>query len=513
MIGAMQIVVGTVIDRWRVEAEIGRGGMARVYRVRHNTLDRVMALKVLSVQSAELRERLLREGRLQARLEHPNLVAVRDVLALPEGPGLLMDLVDGPNLDGWVTAEHPDAAERERVFREILAGVDHAHAHGVVHRDLKPANIGMERRGGVWMPRITDFGVAKLFGSEGEDDSDGVQSRTGRPMGTPAYMAPEQVRSAKHVDHRADIFALGCILYELMCGCRTFVGQDSLEVFNRVTQGRFVPPRDLARELPERLELAVLGALALDPEQRIPNCATLARVMAGTLPWRLAEGSPPSGATATMLPDSATDWPVQQRAASPGVRPVVSVFAPPGRGLPPALATVAGGATVAGAVVAGAVIAGALFAEAWMRGPAPGATPMDAQVVSAAPVVAAPVVAAPVVAAPAVAAPAVAAPAVAAPAVAAPVVAAPAVAAPVTAPKSVAAAATMGDVQFSGDARSVLLRGSDNDVYGPGAVPPGSYTIEAVFDAGAVNVGTVTVRAGVRARFECLAATLACLAL
>ena len=492
MIGAMQIVPGTVIDRWRVEAEIGRGGMARVYRVRHTTLDRVMALKVLSVQSAELRERLLREGRLQARLEHPNLVAVRDVLVLPEGPGLLMDLVDGPNLDGWVTAEHPDAAERERVFQEILAGVDHAHAHGVVHRDLKPANIGMERRGGVWMPRITDFGVAKLLGSEGEYDTDGVQSRTGRPMGTPAYMAPEQVRSAKHVDHRADIFALGCILYELMCGCRTFVGQDSLEVFNRVTQGRYVPPRDLARELPERLELAVLGALALDPEQRIPNCATLARVMAGTLPWRLAEGSPVSGATATMLPNSSTEWPVQQRAAAPAVRPGLSVFTPPGRGLPPALAV----------VMVVAVVAGALFAEAWMRGPAPGAAPMDAQVVSA-PVVSAPVVAGPVVAGPVVASkPA-----------APPVVSAPMVAAPVTAPKSVAAAATMGDVQFSGDARSVLLRGSDNDVYGPGAVPPGSYTIEAVFDAGPVNVGTVTVRAGARTRFECLAATLACLAL
>ena len=492
MIGAMQIVPGTVIDRWRVEAEIGRGGMARVYRVRHTTLDRVMALKVLSVQSAELRERLLREGRLQARLEHPNLVAVRDVLVLPEGPGLLMDLVDGPNLDGWVTAEHPDAAERERVFQEILAGVDHAHAHGVVHRDLKPANIGMERRGGVWMPRITDFGVAKLLGSEGEYDTDGVQSRTGRPMGTPAYMAPEQVRSAKHVDHRADIFALGCILYELMCGCRTFVGQDSLEVFNRVTQGRYVPPRDLARELPERLELAVLGALALDPEQRIPNCATLARVMAGTLPWRLAEGSPVSGATATMLPNSSTEWPVQQRAAAPAVRPGLSVFTPPGRGLPPALAV----------VMVVAVVAGALFAEAWMRGPAPGAAPMDAQVVSA-PVVSAPVVAGPVVAGPVVASkPA-----------APPVVSAPMVAAPVTAPKSVAVAATMGDVQFSGDARSVLLRGSDNDVYGPGAVPPGSYTIEAVFDAGAVNVGTVTVRAGARTRFECLAATLACLAL
>ena len=503
MIGAMQIVSGTVIDRWRVEAEIGRGGMARVYRVRHTTLDRVMALKVLSVQSAELRERLLREGRLQARLEHPNLVAVRDVLVLPEGPGLLMDLVDGPNLDGWVTAEHPDAAERERVFQEILAGVDHAHAHGVVHRDLKPANIGMERRGGVWMPRITDFGVAKLLGSEGEYDTDGVQSRTGRPMGTPAYMAPEQVRSAKHVDHRADIFALGCILYELMCGCRTFVGQDSLEVFNRVTQGRYVPPRDLARELPERLELAVLGALALDPEQRIPNCATLARVMAGTLPWRLAEGSPVSGATATMLPNSSTEWPVQQRAAAPAVRPGLSVFTPPGRGLPPALAV----------VMVVAVVAGALLAEAWTRGPAPGVARMDAQVVSAAegPVVAGPVVAGPVVAGPVVASKPAAPPVVSAPMVAGPVVAGPVVASKPAAPPVVAA--TMGEVQFSGDARSVLLRGSANDVYGPGAVPPGSYTIEAVFDAGPVNVGTITVRAGAHTRFECLAATLACLAL
>ncbi len=277
----MQLAPGTVVDRYRVEAELGRGGMARVYRVRHVTLDTAFALKVLVLGGEDLRQRLVREGRVQARLDHPNLVAVRDVLDLSEGPALLMDYVDGPSMDRWLATESPDEPTRAQVVEGILDGVGFAHAQGVVHRDLKPANVLMERRDGVWHPRVADFGLAKIVGGE---EGDVLQTRTGRPMGTPSYMAPEQVRSAKHVDARADVFALGCILYELWCDRRAFVGEDSLEVFNRVTKGRFLPPRSLRADVPTPVEAAVLGALEVDPAARIPDVATFRRVLRGLRP-------------------------------------------------------------------------------------------------------------------------------------------------------------------------------------------------------------------------------------
>ncbi|TNE89438.1 MAG: serine/threonine protein kinase, partial [Deltaproteobacteria bacterium] len=276
---------GTEVDRYRVEAEIGRGGMARVYRVRHVTLDTLHALKVLTLSGEELRERLVREGKVQARLDHPNVVPVRDILDLPQGPGLLMDYIEGESLDTWLMHHDPDDAERERLFVAIARGVGFAHAQGVVHRDLKPGNVMMQERHGEWVPRVADFGLAKLLV---DDEGDMLQSRTGRPMGTPAYMAPEQVRSAKHVDARADVFALGCILYELFCGHRAFLGGDSLEVFNRITQGRFRPPRETVEGLEPRIEAAIVGALAVHVDDRIPDCDTLLAVLAGDQAWTVA---------------------------------------------------------------------------------------------------------------------------------------------------------------------------------------------------------------------------------
>jgi hypothetical protein len=290
------LVPGTIVDRYRVEAEIGRGGMARVYRVRHKSLDTLHALKVLTVGSEELRERLLREGRVQSQLDHPNVVPVRDVLDLPEGPGLLMDYIDGPTLDGWIVDHPTTLAERERVFIEVVEGVAWAHRRGVVHRDLKPGNVMMELRRGVWRPRVADFGLAKLVDVEPDEGDGSLRSRTGRQMGTPAYMSPEQVRSTKHVDQRADVFALGCILYELVCGKRAFVGEDTLDVFNRVAHGRFAPARDAVPGLAARIDAAIRGALEVDVDRRIPDCPTLLAVLRGELAWASGAGATLDGA-------------------------------------------------------------------------------------------------------------------------------------------------------------------------------------------------------------------------
>jgi len=277
---------GHNVDRYVVESHLGQGGMASVYLVRHTSLGTLHALKVLDQASSELRERLLREGRVQANLRHENVVSVSDVLDLRGAPGLLMEYVDGGDLGSWLDREPLILEERVALFRDIVAGVAAAHAVGIVHRDLKPANVLMAKSDSGWIPKVTDFGLAKPTGRN--EDESGI-TRTGAQMGTPAYMAPEQVRNSKDVDHRADLFALGCILYELVCGVRPFKGQDTYEVFRGIVEGEYLNPRELSDELPEALVNAIQGCLLPDLEVRIPSCERLVAVLDGNETWPIPE--------------------------------------------------------------------------------------------------------------------------------------------------------------------------------------------------------------------------------
>lgn len=271
----MNLQVGDIIERYHVELLLGRGAMAEVYRVRHRTLKTAHALKVLMLASARIRERLIVEGQVQAQMRHPNVLAVTDVLDVQGAPGLLMEFVDGPSLDAFIEQTPPDAAQALHLFRGILAGVAEAHAAGLVHRDLKPANVLVATTARGLVPKVADFGLAKLLMEE--EGAAAHRTRSGSAMGTPAYMAPEQIRSARHVDHRADIFSLGCILYELMCGRRPFDGDDLLSIFNAVAAGRYEPLRDV----PDAVQLAIQGALEVDRERRIPSCAVMQEVLDG----------------------------------------------------------------------------------------------------------------------------------------------------------------------------------------------------------------------------------------
>ncbi len=549
----MPLVPGTLVDRYRVESEIGRGGMARVYRVRHKNLGTLHALKVLSVTSEDLRARLLQEGRLQARLDHPALLPVRDVLEVEGGPGLLMDFIDGPSLDAWLVQERPGPALRAEVFQAILEGVAFAHAAGVVHRDLKPGNVLVERRHGGWQPRVADFGLAKVLG--GEDPDDAGLSRTGRPMGTPAYMAPEQVRSAKHVDHRADVFALGCILYELETGRRAFTGEDSLEVFNRVARGTFVPPRDLVPALAPALEAAILGAMEVDLAARIPNVETLAAVARGEQPWSPA---PSSRASLTMdgsLGDveagpqsptgSATMLPGLLDEVAPSLSTVLHerrphVDPPPDRPAQPAPPVAAREGAVGprslpvGGVLGAAALVLALLAVGWSLGEDSRRTSEPATTTTPAPPPPAGVAGRASPAPPPVRPPSPTAQASAAgsdtptgealrrgeppppqatnlpaPQPSDTVAHPPASRGPVGA--SAPARGSVGTVRVSGDAQEVVLRGVDGTRRPPGEVPAGSYVLEARFDEGPpLHAGNVVVRPGVVHRVDCRAAMLGC---
>jgi len=319
---------GAEIERYHVQGIIGRGGQATVYLVRHRTLETLHALKVLTVSSSTIRQRLIREGRVQARLAHPNVVPVTDVLEIDGSPGLLMPYIDGPTLAQLMATRAVAVDEAEALFRGILDGMEHAHALGVIHRDLKPSNVLLSDTPTGLVPQIADFGVAKAFESE---DGSG-QTRTGVAMGTPSYMAPEQIRDAKNVDLRADIFALGSILYELLCGRMAFSGDDLLDTLNAVASGSFTPPKELVADLPERLDRTIHACLSVDRDARPADCTALRDLLDGQ---GLLSTPPDHDDTSTFVfgleeAQSAAQTPARPQTRSPARSPAQAPARDPG---------------------------------------------------------------------------------------------------------------------------------------------------------------------------------------
>ncbi|MEZ4316316.1 MAG: serine/threonine-protein kinase [Myxococcota bacterium] len=271
----MALEIGQLAERYVVEALLGEGGLATVYRVRHRTLNTVYALKVLNVDSASVRKRLIQEGQVQATLKHPHIVEVRDVLDLDGVPGLLMEYVDGVSMEDWLRAHRPTTEEALCVFRGVVAGVAHAHQHGLIHRDLKPANVMLEVSTDQLIPKVADFGLAKMV------EVGSGHTRTGTTMGTPAYMPPEQIRDASSVDRRADLYSLGIVLYELFCGCTPFDDDDLLELFAKVRDGSFTPPSELNPDVPIEVERCIGLLVDTQPANRLSDCQAILTVLDG----------------------------------------------------------------------------------------------------------------------------------------------------------------------------------------------------------------------------------------
>lgn len=273
---------GDLVERYRVESVLGEGGAARVYRVRHTTLGTVHALKVLTVDHPMLRKRLLAEGKAQARLSHPNLVPVRDVLELPDGPALLMDFVPGQTLrhmlgDG---AMNPHAAVA--LFNGIAEGVAHAHTQGIVHRDLKPGNVLLDDSSDPPTPKVADFGLVRVMDVDQESTR---HTRAGLAMGTLGYMAPEQIRDARQADARTDIFALGALLYTMLAGKPPFSGSDQLKVMNATVLGDY-PRLDalLGESLPASIGAVVARCLSVAPDDRFQTVEEITAAL-GSVSW------------------------------------------------------------------------------------------------------------------------------------------------------------------------------------------------------------------------------------
>lgn len=281
-----------VVDGYEIGEEIGRGGMAVVYRARQRSLDRSVALKVLLPSARtgpEEETRVRAEAEAVARLQHPNVVHVYEVGERDGCPYLLMEYVDGGTLADRLRGGPPPPAKAAEWAEAIARGIHAAHRRGIVHRDLKPANVLMTGDG---VPKISDFGIARRL------DGTGEATRTGVVMGTPAYMAPEQAEGrGKSAGPPADVWAVGAILYEMLTGRPPFTGESALDTLRKVTTDPPVPPSRLQPDVPPALEAVCLRCLHKRPGDRYPTAEALADDLARCRAGLATIGTParPSG--------------------------------------------------------------------------------------------------------------------------------------------------------------------------------------------------------------------------
>ncbi|MFT5684038.1 MAG: serine/threonine protein kinase, partial [Myxococcota bacterium] len=268
---------GDVVGDYEVVSLVGQGGMAMVYQARHRILGTTHAIKILNPRlatSEEIRERFLAEGRIQARIKHSNIVDVTGVIVEPGVAGLVMTFLDGPTLAEHIAGRMLPPEEIAALMLPLLSGVAAVHALGIVHRDLKPDNIKV--CDGV--PVLFDFGVARLTTDSAADEvghRKRFKTRAGRRMGTPGYMSPEQVEGDPSVDARTDVFALGCILYEMLSGKRAFEGESEFIIMKAIVNTDRIALAEAAPDAPPAVVACTERALSHQASARYPDATSM----------------------------------------------------------------------------------------------------------------------------------------------------------------------------------------------------------------------------------------------
>jgi len=251
--------------RYSVQAQVGIGGMGTVYRGTQLSLGRPVAIKVLRVSDGfdfAFEDRFRREARAMATLNHPNIVAIYDYGHIgTEFLFFVMEFVDGTDLGEIMRTGRMTRELALQLLPQICAGLEYAHSKGIVHRDIKPANIMLTRQGEV---KITDFGLAKDVMR-----APSMVTETHMVMGTPEYAAPEQFNAHRDVDHRADIYAFGVLMYQMLTGA--------------LPRGSWQPPSTLLPGLDPRLDAVIIRALMTDPQHRYQSVGDMRRVIEGAM--------------------------------------------------------------------------------------------------------------------------------------------------------------------------------------------------------------------------------------
>ncbi len=259
------------IGRYRILDELGRGAMGIVYRAEDPSLDRIVALKTISLSEADedrkaYEKRFLLEAKAAGKLTHPNIVTIFDYGEEEDIAYMAMELLEGQDLRARLRQGEIPPMEAVEIALQVADGLGFAHEFGVVHRDVKPGNIMLLERGAV---KIMDFGIARMR------HADSSKTSTGMVLGTPRYMSPEQI-SGQPVDQRSDIFSLGTVLYEMLTQTTLFAGLDVNQIAHSVTSTEPAPPSRAHPGLPQMLDFIVARALKKDPSVRYQDAYEMA---------------------------------------------------------------------------------------------------------------------------------------------------------------------------------------------------------------------------------------------
>ena len=327
-----------IAGKYRVERVLGQGGMGIVVAARHTELGERVALKFLlpgALSKPQVVERFLREARAAVKIKSEHVARVSDVGRLPDGaPYMVMEFLEGRDL-GQLLEERSSLPVAEAVGYMLQAceAIGEAHALGIIHRDLKPSNLFLtQRHGGAPLVKVLDFGIAKAsFDDHDGQQAQGSLTQTAQLFGSPLYMSPEQIRSAKNVDVRSDIWSLGVVLFQLVTGRLPFDGESVHGLFAAIIADEPRTPSSLGLPLPEGLEPVLMRCLSKNPAERYedvaafadaiaPYTTTAARVSLSRIP---RSSQPPSlGTVSTLAPISSSGG------AAQGSSPLVASSAP-----------------------------------------------------------------------------------------------------------------------------------------------------------------------------------------
>jgi serine/threonine protein kinase len=285
---------------YELETEVGRGGMGIVYCARDRRLKREIAIKVLPPElsfRADIRQRFLREAETAAQLNHPNIVPIYTVEEKDNLVYFVMAYIKGDNLGQRLQQHGPIApVEVRRILREVADALAYAHNRNVIHRDIKPDNIIIDEETGRAM--VTDFGIARAL----TDSGDSRLTATGMAIGTPAYMSPEQSAGDSAIDGRSDLYSLGVVGYQMLCGQPPFVANNTPSMLVKHLSEKPIPVDERWPDLPQDLSRAVMMCLEKDPADRFPNAAAFAVALdGGSMPTLATRASAAASTAGTRI--------------------------------------------------------------------------------------------------------------------------------------------------------------------------------------------------------------------
>ena len=269
------------LKHYVIKEQIASGGMGEVWRAWDDMRNQFVAIKAINDDlffDANFSKRFLDEGRRHLKLIHPNIVSVFDVFKADNQNCLVMELIEGVSLSDFIKSRPKrrlSISEAIPIIQDLLNALNYAHMHGIIHRDVKPSNVLLDKNGRGY---LIDFGIALAIGED-------RRTRTGQTIGTPHYMSPEQITRPQEIDHRTDVYSVGCVFYEMLCGRPPFIadfgatGDVDFAIKRAHVTMQPIPPAELVSTIPVHINDVIMLALQKNPDNRIPGCQEFMRLL------------------------------------------------------------------------------------------------------------------------------------------------------------------------------------------------------------------------------------------